>query len=559
MTHLNSQIDTETSSTVNASNGVYSRLIDDWLTNTKERGFEVPFCHLLISEGYDILHIDSHSQTEDGKDVIAISPDGYLCGFQLKAGDVTAGAFGEMMTELRELVEYKCHVPRAPKRLCDRAYLVVTGRLNVTANHKLNEFNNSRREGTAAVELIDKSALHRRFIDSTACAIPVDAKRFGEYLAAMLTDPHECVSVPDVLKVIEAVLESADATNAKMKISSSFVAISHIFAKYAEQRNHLALAECWSLAAIAAIRSIAVGGKVEDMKSVAFACDIAYKSLVDLSAEAIAHKTLIEGDVFGDGGDVFKARIQMLCGIVAAAELCRVISDHESKLDESKAEWIVSNIGRALLWGESAAPYVFCIFWYLSLFPKFAIDAENYLLSYIETVASANCGGKYCGIADPYCTFEWIMRVRYGMVARPDAGFDFRLSAFTVWPAVLLLAKRLRRQSLAARWNNISSIAIESYEVDDARAFMSYRSAEAKWISRFPERPTKWSKLLAEADQPAHRAESEAFKLLCVDPRLPLLFLLVFPHRLTVGFAKLLDSYLDVVGGTPSAFNQHLR
>lgn len=64
------------------------RLIENWLSSTNERGYEVPFCQLLMAEGHRIIHLNRHSPTEQGKDVISLDHKGKLCAFQLKGRDI---------------------------------------------------------------------------------------------------------------------------------------------------------------------------------------------------------------------------------------------------------------------------------------------------------------------------------------------------------------------------------------------------------------------------------------------------------------------------------------
>ena len=42
--------------TRNVRNGVLERLVENWLTKVNEKSFQVPFCQLLTTEGYKVVH-----------------------------------------------------------------------------------------------------------------------------------------------------------------------------------------------------------------------------------------------------------------------------------------------------------------------------------------------------------------------------------------------------------------------------------------------------------------------------------------------------------------------
>ena len=52
---------------------MHERLVEDWLIRSNERGFEIPFCHLLVGEGHRVVHLTRHGEMEQGKDILASS------------------------------------------------------------------------------------------------------------------------------------------------------------------------------------------------------------------------------------------------------------------------------------------------------------------------------------------------------------------------------------------------------------------------------------------------------------------------------------------------------
>ena len=45
-------------------NTFLEKTIENWLTKTNELGYQLPFCQLLLCEGYEIVHISKHNAFE---------------------------------------------------------------------------------------------------------------------------------------------------------------------------------------------------------------------------------------------------------------------------------------------------------------------------------------------------------------------------------------------------------------------------------------------------------------------------------------------------------------
>ena len=96
-------------------NGVLERIVEQWLTRSGERGFEVPFAQLLASEGYRVLQGPVHHPYEHGKDIVAIDPSGRLCAFQLKGGDIH-------LTDFEKIQGNSWHWPAPPSAILESSH-----------------------------------------------------------------------------------------------------------------------------------------------------------------------------------------------------------------------------------------------------------------------------------------------------------------------------------------------------------------------------------------------------------------------------------------------------
>ena len=68
------------------------RVVENWLTRVSERQYQFPFCQVLVSKGFRVLHLSSHGPQEQGKDIIAVDANGQPVCFQLKTGDIDLAA-----------------------------------------------------------------------------------------------------------------------------------------------------------------------------------------------------------------------------------------------------------------------------------------------------------------------------------------------------------------------------------------------------------------------------------------------------------------------------------
>jgi hypothetical protein len=112
---------------------VQERVVENWLINTSERSMEVPFCQLLAGEGYRVVHLSRHGEMEQGKDILAIDPQGTPCAFQLKNASgkkITQGDWENIKAQIDRLVELPIRHPSVEEGVKHRAFLVVNGELD---------------------------------------------------------------------------------------------------------------------------------------------------------------------------------------------------------------------------------------------------------------------------------------------------------------------------------------------------------------------------------------------------------------------------------------------
>jgi hypothetical protein len=120
---------------------VIERVVENWLTSSNERQYQIPFCQLLAAEGETILHISTHGPMEQGKDVISRGRDGSIRAYQLKGGRLTQKDWRKYKSELDELVVYPVEHPSIRTRKLHHPFLVTNGSVADTVINSIRSAN----------------------------------------------------------------------------------------------------------------------------------------------------------------------------------------------------------------------------------------------------------------------------------------------------------------------------------------------------------------------------------------------------------------------------------
>src|ERR1044071_8669735 len=108
---------------------MFEKLIENWLINVHELGYQIPFCEALLTEKYKVLHVSRHGPGERGKDIVARNPIGGLVAYQLKGGDIKLPEWHSIRGEVEELVQLPISLPSITKPDKHIPYLVTNGEL----------------------------------------------------------------------------------------------------------------------------------------------------------------------------------------------------------------------------------------------------------------------------------------------------------------------------------------------------------------------------------------------------------------------------------------------
>ena len=397
-----------------------SQLIRDWLTKTPERGFELPFAQLLISKGHRIIHIDSHSPNEQGKDIVSISPEGEICGYQLKKGTISKSTWrNEVHGELVELVEYPCHHPTVAGELC-RPFLVVTGTLSEPAAANLTMFNISlKKRGMANVELLDKGWLEHNLGTGSILTLLSDPELFQKFLDAYYidgSDYYDQKAYSALSNLLSRRIGEANTANQKIAaLLAALVVLQIAGTSYLNHNNHLATAFLCAESAMLISQNC-----------------LRYQ----LPYNALQNSRHLIYDHFE----------------YALNELAREALQSEHMLGVKHD--LENSYFDLIIWSESAIPFYFAIYMLLRARPQFTIIGENILLRYFASVShrlrdESTRSRRF----DVY--FNVLDALLDPLNSETNSETRYSSQSYTLYPCILLLRRALRRQTLSVFWYDL--------------------------------------------------------------------------------------------------------
>lgn len=528
------------------------RLIENWLTKTTERAFVVPFCQLLMAEGFKVKWISPHNQNEAGKDVIAEKDGEYHC-FQLKDEKINLGFFLKIEPELRELLTHPIVHPSIDMNASYKSYLVTTKEVRDPVPTRIAQKNqvNWGQSKETKLEYWDLGHLLPMFVKSYGAFFPTDPITFQDeydnFFRLFFSDGTEMLPKKEFCEFYASFLGLYDSkAKSKNELSSAISALllltSYVLTPWTIRENHIVQIEAW-----VCLKSYiyAVVEKYNLPKSywssAASIIELQINSLfISLIEELKKRKHLIEGDWFTDAV-VYGARASIVLGFISAYFLRKKAAGEE--VDEELKQFFTQYIKRYLLLlkmnGEAYLPlFIYTI--YLTKMLGLEKDYKGYSYVVLAGLVNSASRSQREGLPNPYYDYEDALEIRQGY--KTDAGETFRGSSFFLRSLVELSAREGLKTTLETLWRKITRIQYAEFVPREKWEYFVYRAKKGENQERFPEQSQSWTKLVAEAKDenfdglPITLVEDKAFAIL---------FGLVFPHRATPVFFRFISKIVD--------------
>lgn len=480
------------------------RLVEHWLTSVGELGYQVPFTQMLMLEGHTVLQGPVHHMFEHGKDLITVDADGRLCAFQLKGP--------REITHLDGLEKYQgqldalamtaiSHSSLGSPRLADKIAVVTNGELRPEVRDRLNHISiGFQLRRLPPLEYIERDHLLTRLLAVHGRFLPREPKSFRKLVNLYSDQGQGLLPVDEFLGFIEELLPFTDdvgPTEARRALASAALMSAYALRGWEAEQNHLAVAQGWLLFAMATLRL----AEEKALKPVVWesSFDLAMQSvrtaLTALLEDALSRDDLVEPDLTEPA--FYGSRALLVCGWASALLMSEQIIGTASPIRSLVQQLLRREVKFARVLGESGAPLLFAIANALSLLEN-SFFGEHFVIEYCRGLIQRNQSGGVDPLPDPYHGIEDLLMRSLGFeVENPLERFDGHV--YTSHVAIEWLARRLRRQAVAAMWTNYTRLTTVEFRTSRPTMVLSGDDADGRLHMVVPSQPGSWYGLRREA------------------------------------------------------------
>lgn len=520
------------------------KIIDNWLTKSSERSYQLPFCYMLVQEGYTVIHLTRHCGMEFGKDIIAIDPNKIPCAYQLK--DVKGGKYKlrdwkDNIDQIYQMVLTPLEHPSVPSHKQHRSFLVINGDIEeeVSAAISLQNLKWERQGEKYKIEVIVKGQLLKMALKNKDQFIPSELFDFKSLLEFQLNDGVGFLDKEKFAGLIGSIIEKEKVTTPEGKrlVSSAALLCSLALSNYSKLNNHVAVIEGWVIYQAFVLGFAEKKGKRIDtfLDELNLADTLINFSLLDLADEINDHSYLLVGDLNQDAF-VYKYRVTILMGLVAYLGIKSrfnesVIVDRKSILQILQRFEVHMDV-----WGEAAVPFFLNIYWFYIL--EGEKDQAHRIIFLLLNLILNYGSDPVIMLTNVYYSAESTMLQLLEGKREANLAIIQHRGSFVLETILHLVTKEELKESVKSFWSLISKFYFEEFQMDNAEDFYLWRIAKGKTITKHLSEMKKWSELFKEAN---HVIESDIPTTLKNYRQYIPLFLMVYPHRLNRNLVMWID------------------
>jgi hypothetical protein len=505
------------------------RLIESWLTETDERGFQIPYAQVLQSQGFSILHIASHGPDEQGKDLVGRRPDGTLVAYQIKVGDIDLGRLRrEVWPEVEALLDLPIHHPSVPEGSEHESFLVVTGEIKDPVRREIDDHNRDRRNrGKREVRTITHGELLTAFAGAATPFLPKAVPDLTRLFNLYTSNGREPLPRPEFARYLESVAPHDGTERRAVPRAAAAAQIYTAYALRSKERegNHWAVCDGWIMSCLHILSLVEKHHAFDDDADViALALRAIGSAFEKMEEDWCQRGNFLEGGTLLDGKFV-TYRAGIVLGYLAGGSLFRIVRNQPDPVSARALEKMKGAFAEAKLFSEGIGPSFLNYLWLLETQGD-REGGETLLRVLVDAILLANIR-KEGGLISPYYEVEDVIRALLGLrsAVRDER---FQGTSFLLETLVYMAAGRDMRTYLSKRWKQISHMQVSEFVPANAWQEMLYRSSEGEERSRFFAQTQSWKALGEEAL--ARRSERFPEALERYPEIIPLLFL-THPHR----------------------------
>lgn len=530
-----------------SNNHFLEKTIENWLTTTSELGYQMPFCQLLLCEGYSICHNSKHNAFEQGKDIIAINPEGKPCCFQLKGGDISNAKWrNEVKAEIEELIDYQIVHPSTKKGVKHISYLVTNGQLDDTVRLAIDNLNNGKWKDNP-LRVITYGELLKRFIKISNNFTPQEVSNYKSFLDLYFNNGKELIDeqkytdfISEVLRLNENGLSRAER---QRNIAAAILYTGYIITTTKNEQNHITVIQVLSLLSsyiLCLIEKYSLDDKywVNSFEVLWGEIEINSQNLQD----EINDKGLEKMITSMWDGELGQFRSHLAISYLLSYKCAQLLDGNEKCNDILNDAFLVKLKDSLTLWGE-AGLYPFILLTLL-INKKTSIskdDAFKPVGMILDVITKLNGREGQAGIFSPYYNITTVIKNKFGLLDEPiDENFVGR--SFYSKATIDLLARHDRRSDVEKYWRKITHISQEEFLPKENWMHFLWRCDKGESDSSFPKQTQSWKELQEAAIKINQEIIPETLKK---QLRFLPFFLLLYPHRITSNYIKYLDEAIS--------------
>ncbi|XKT74365.1 MAG: hypothetical protein ACJKTH_03350 [Patescibacteria group bacterium UBA2163] len=518
------------------------RAVEHWLDLSNELGYQPLFCEWLTTRGYVLKYSIKDTSFEQGKDVVAVSPDGVAHGYQLKGGNISLKRWrSEVKPEIEALIEIPIKHPDIDATKPHVSYLVTNGEIDDSVREDIVGLNQGRWKETP-LKIYTRGDLLTGFQDIAEGILPKDAVAYKRLMDLIFADGSGLPNIGEIQSFLYGLLNIENDKTPKAQrgrdIAASMLYLQMIIGPYRHRKNHGSVVRIQT-AFIALMFHLVDKYQLED-KYWLNSYKIIWGDLL-LVAKQLEEEINSEGfeasfvDVFD--ADLIPYRKHSAVSIVYPLKLAQHVNDDDawqSMLDPSISSKYQKSVS---VWSEASfVPLIFiaCIFASQNQTKSGAIKViQNCVDTIIDHNGRKNKDKK--AFKPPYWDVGYSVRVMYGLESI-NVEDDCKQSSYMIKPLLDALIRFGEKEFVSERWREISFIRLEEFIPSDSIDVYLWRTESGESRTTLQKKEASWQELTEEATS---YDGSSLPKTLQRFPDFTAFFASVFPHRATpdlVGF-----------------------
>jgi hypothetical protein len=533
------------------------KLIENWLINVHELGYQIPFCEVLLTQKYSILHVSTHGRGEHGKDVIARDVNRQLFAFQLKGGDITLRSWREMRGEVEELVQLPVSVtlPTIVSRGESHIPVLVTnGELRGDAPTSIQSFADTwEAKGSSPLQVWQKHQLLGMFVEAHGSYLPVKLPDFREFVELYVANFHDRIprkrTAQFLEKLVSPEIVRGRSRKTKRAIESMMLLGAYLVEPYERVENHVSALEGWTIVATTifhvAEREKLPAAHFEESLELVWRAIV--RNLEKLSNEVFQRGHFVEpAHIIAETDFIRGVRTLLTLGWLTAASLIRAFRGEDDPEMKQLLEIVKRACSKISILGEADWPSIVCLSLFLERMVRSG-EAEALLEIWVQSIIKANKSDELGGLPPPYWLQEKVLALRYEQLP-PHKQELFSEHSYTVHSALDMLVRRLCRRFISTCWSEVSRLTFCNYVPDSPSEWFLWRSSLGDLEMTISKQPASWSEWRKNVSSVN---AGFAPPLLLRHPKWILPFALTYPHRMN----RTLSAVVDGLIGQRSVLN----